>query len=241
MNSSRMTFPTKALLFIVLALPSWLLAVSPSDQLLRQVESSVQALFENPDSEKDLDVIKKALQAVMREDGMRGIAWLAYQHPVMLESFVTPESMGLENIAVSLLSLAESEGQMKAMLMALVGAQMGADLDPFAEEHMAILTRGCLESSAGIDQARVEQMISEVLVSAMESEELEVEAATYGYKYYYKWDYCKYKYIKVGYYCYIPKYHKCKSWLKPHHYKDKKKKKKKDKKDDDDDDDWWDD
>lgn len=189
------------------------LASKPSELTIQFVVDRVSALAENPESSLDEMQLAQALQDVTRQHGIEGIAWLGYKEPLILESNIAEDSLGLRNISVALLKQANSGEEMYQMLLALVSAQVRNSIDPFSEEHIAWLKEGCMASSIRDRDVLADQLIAEALVAGSELDETQVEAATYNRRinYYPKknFDLCKLIIKKIGYTCFIPKWEKC--------------------------------
>lgn len=211
----------KILLLISLFAPTVLMASKPSEEVVQRVQAAMEVLKTNPESEPELALIHQEIQRIMQEDGMEGIAWLAYKNPVMMEAFIRPESMGLENIAVSLLKQATTKEEMKDMLVVLVSAQIGSQIDPFADVNLALLKRGCGESSVAIDDSAMDQIISEALVLGAERGGSEVHAASFGGSLRELLIALKRKLIELGYLNYIHPWEEIVSPVTSHHYDQK--------------------
>lgn len=165
------------LLLLGLLLPAFASAALPSQDVIDRVKSHMEVLKANPDSQGDLDALFAEIKQITHEYGFEGTAWVAYHDPVLLESFIKPEFMGLENTAIPLLSLANGEGELMSMLTELARAQVVIHMNPMDRRHVAILKEGAKASSVNLDGERMDQVISEAITAGIERGEADVEAA----------------------------------------------------------------
>ena len=94
-----------------------------------------------------------------------------------MEAFISPESLGLENIAVALLSQAEDRDQLSEMIYALVVAQLFMEMDPQAPEHIKYFQEGAHQSSVSLSEVEINQLVVEAVVASLEKAKEEVQAA----------------------------------------------------------------
>ena len=166
-----------SLAFIALLLPALAFASRPSEDTVQSVQDRIQALKENPESEKDLDELVSYIETVPQEHGVDGVAWLAYQEPVLLEAFISPQSFGLENISISLLSHATDQEELTEMIYALVLAQLYMEQDPESRQHMEFYKEGVRRSAVSLSDTEIEQLVVQAVVASIEKGTAEVQAA----------------------------------------------------------------
>lgn len=185
-----------------------------SEETVHFVKARVSALVENSDSSMDEEQLSLMLQEITRKHGVEGIAWLGFKEPLILESFIASDSLGLHNIAVALLKQGSSEEEMAEMLLVLVEAQVRSGLDPFKEEHMEWLKEGCKASSISLSGELVDQLLSVALVNGIENGEAQVKSATFRHRRP-QIDLCKLIIKKISYLCFIKDWDNCISKHKP--------------------------
>jgi hypothetical protein len=149
----------------------------PLDKELEQIHFRVRALKENPDSNLIVDALFEDIENLAQEYGIDGVAWAAYREPVLLETFIAPQSFGLENISVSLIRQAQDRVQLTDMIEALVLAQLFINMDPESPKHLEYFEEGARLSKVALSDVELEQLVIEAVAKGIETGRLEVRAA----------------------------------------------------------------
>lgn len=188
---------------LLLAIPSFGV-FGISEAIVERINLNVEQLEVDDSAEEPAEMILADFQKIISEDGILGIARLAFQNTVLLDTFIEEGSIGFENISVSMLKQANSETQMKEMLVTLVAAQVAAGIEVFTDWNIEVFEDGCESSSLNLNPERIEQLISEAMVVGLELGESEVRAATYS-----RYRVLRESLNKIVYKCFIKRWDNC--------------------------------